>query len=276
MYLNTLGALGDNVSYVTNQNADLVYGPGEWYVAATGAIIPKPGGKTYWVRFAKLMWGKTPEQLAANAIYRQTIEDTVKSEARRYSLLYKNPDFQGWFANRPEEYELFRRDYPEYPAIDTNEAKSAGQQYYDPYKTTEAMVVQENLKQQGYETAFNTRPNVAQPVPQQTNSVFTIGPGIPEPAPSFGPAPSQQPNPVISVTPIVPSVQSGQQTTAPAPIVNNPAASNQTNYSTGSGTIFEAGFPPTGAGSQQTTQQAGSGNSMLPLLGLAAFLLMGN
>lgn len=262
MYIHTLG--NSNKSRVTVDNADLVYGPGDWYVMANGAIGPKPGIKTYWMRFAKLMWGKDPDQLAANGIWRKAVEDAVKADARRYSLFYKDPNFQGWFANRPEEYELFRRDYPEFPAIDHSAAKAAGQQYYDPYSggSTEAMVRQERLKEQGIETAFNTRATVR--TGGTSSSLFSIGPAV---APASAPAPV----PVVPTITQPPQSQQAQQAQQ-AQLQQSQQeyySGDSTNYSQATGAFFEAGFPDTAqnSGSAQTSGKSGMG-AIAAILGL--------
>lgn len=133
--------------------------------------------RTYWARFANLNWGWSLDRLNGpdGAYIRPQIESTLANEAHRYVLFGGQPDFQGWFKNRPDEYAAYIAEYGGVPVSHQN----TGTGVYQPTDAA-AVAAQLHAAEQGIVTAFNQGPLSVLPTNTGavTGGLFTTGGGV--------------------------------------------------------------------------------------------------
>lgn len=135
--------------------------------------------RTYWLRFATLLWGRDYDFWRASG-QQQSIEETLANEADRYRRLGHLVDFTGWFQNRPEEYAAY---IAEYGGIPVNHGV-VSDRMYDPTKSDGYVMMHIHAAEQGAPLNSAWAPVIAQQqqvaaVAAQAPSMFSIGHSTP-------------------------------------------------------------------------------------------------
>lgn len=155
-----------------------------------------PEQRTYWQRFGTLLWGADVLQRMIDTGQRANIEGQLENEAQRYRLFGNQPDFQGWFANRPEEYAMYIAEYGGVPVNHGTPSHSV----YDPTQSAEYLAMHQHAINAGtpMSAAWSGGVNQMLTTPTPVNlpgSAFTLGPVTPSTSGAIYYPPTTQPPP---------------------------------------------------------------------------------